>query len=343
MNIRSLAEELGLSRTTVSDALRGKGRVSSETAELVQAAAARAGYRVNPLTACLMAEIGRRSRSGSGIQGTLAAIDVKEQGHWPHGPFPAALVEGARRRAADMGFSVELFVVGPDAIPLRRLDKILQTRGIHGVMVLPTWFQPVLSDLDWSRYAGIYTDYVTSKPALHSVCSDHYGNMLELLGRLSDRGYRRIGLVLEHNRGERIQHRQSAAFRAFQDAGRSGERVPVLVTPRKPARSEYLEWFESHRPDVVLSHYPELQRWTPKRQPADEVGFVLLNILDVPADTSCACLDLQPAVLGARAAELLVGQILRDERGIPEWPSRTTVEAKWIDGPTVRPQVVAGA
>ena len=42
-------------------------------------------------------------------------------------------------------------------------------------------------------------------------------------------------------------------------------------------------------------------------------------------------------ILGARAAELVIGQLLHNEFGVPEQPSLTTIPAKLIDGPTLRP------
>jgi LacI family transcriptional regulator len=50
----------------------------------------------------------------------------------------------------------------------------------------------------------------------------------------------------------------------------------------------------------------------------------------------CAGLDLQPWLLGVRGVELLVAQIRRNECGLPEIPSTTTVPAVWIGGPTLR-------
>jgi LacI family transcriptional regulator len=50
----------------------------------------------------------------------------------------------------------------------------------------------------------------------------------------------------------------------------------------------------------------------------------------------CAGLDLQPRALGSRGVELLIGQLQRNERGIPDWPSTTTIPAQWVDGPTLR-------
>jgi LacI family transcriptional regulator len=337
VSLKTLALSLGLSRTTVSDALRGKGRVGADTVRRVKRAAKAAGYRPNPLVATVLGAINRNHSSP--FRGTLAMVDLHETSHWPHGPFPQELIAGATARAAEMGFSISEFVVGSEVLPWPRLDSILQSRGIHGVIVLPSWFEPDLSGLDWSRYAGIYTDHATVGPQLHSVSSDHYGSMLALLTLLAERGYRRPGLMLQRGRDERVGHRQSAAFCAFQGAQTKGDFIPPLITPEQPEfESEFAPWFRRHQPDVVLSHVSETQEWIKactSTQPTP--GFVLLNILY--RTFPCAGLDLQPRILGARAVELVAGQILRNEFGVPAWPSHTTVRARWIEGPSVRPPV----
>src|SRR6185369_2224735 len=130
--LRSLARTLGLSRTTVSDALRGSPRVDPGTAARVKKAAKEAGYRRNPLAGALMSEL-RRSR-GTAFRGVLAAVDF----HEPDRPDYAAryhreLVIGAETRSTELGFKVEKFVVGRAGLSVHRLDSILQSRGIHGV------------------------------------------------------------------------------------------------------------------------------------------------------------------------------------------------------------------
>jgi LacI family transcriptional regulator len=334
-SISTLARELGLARTTVSDALRGHGRVSAATVKRVRAAAAAAGYKSNPLLATVLGAINHSRRSP--VRGALAIIDLYEQAHWPHGPFQRELVAGAKARAAEMGFAVAEFVVGDARLPWSRLESILRSRAIHGVIVLPAWFEPDLSPLDWSRYAGLYMDHASRGPELHSVCSDHYGSMLSLLELLEQRGYRRPGLILQRGRDARLRGRQSAAFRAFHAArGSATEAVPPLITEEYPRRDgDFAPWFRQHRPDVVLSHFPETRDWIRSADPFAECGVVLLNILH--GTYPCAGLDLQPRILGARAAEMVVGQILRNEFGVPAWASRTTVQARWVEGPTVRP------
>lgn len=80
--LRTLAKSLGLSRTTVSDALRGSPRVKSETLQRVQAAAKAAGYERNPLTGAVMSLL-RRSR-GQQFRGVLGVLEMAQPGRAPH-------------------------------------------------------------------------------------------------------------------------------------------------------------------------------------------------------------------------------------------------------------------
>lgn len=332
--VRSLARELGLSHTTVSDALRGKGRVDPATIERVKKAARDAGYKRNPLAAAVMSEL-RRSRGGT-FRGVLAALDFAEPGREPHGAFHRELVQGGRARAVELGFKLEEFVVGSAGMTLQRLDSILQSRSIHGLVLLPSWFAPDWSGLEWPRYAGVYTDYIIEKPALHCVCCNHYRSTASLLTLLAERGYKRPGLCLERGRDERTQRRFSAAYRSFQESTPRIEIIPPLVTPQQ-SKEEFAAWFRQHQPDVVLGHFTEMIEWMEScgaSVPATH-GFVSLNVLY--KTRPCAGLDQQPRQLGARAVEQLIAQLQRNERGVPDWATTTTIPARWVEGPTVRP------
>ena len=333
--LRSLAKILGLSRTTVSDALRGSPRVDPNTAVRVQKAAEQAGYRRNPLAGALMSEL-RRSRGGA-FRGVLAAIDFSEDNRPDHAArYHCELIAGADERATELGFKVEKFKVGSGGVTVQRLDSILQSRGIHGVILLPAWDEPDLSNLDWSRFAGIYTDYIIERPALHTVCPDHYRSLLGALQRVARLGYRAPGLFLQRHQDERLQYRWGAAFRAFQETQPDIRVVPPLVLDEPVTQEAFQKWFRRHKPDVVLGHNTQAIDWMEAAGaslPATH-GFVCINA--IMTGRPCAGLDLQPHTLGARATELLIAQLQRNETGIPEWPSSTTIPARWIDGPTLR-------
>ena len=100
--IRALARQLGLSRTTVSEALRGLPRIQQDTAKRVCDAAEKAGYRPNPMASAVMSQI-RRSRAQA-FRGGLAAVNIDEAGRPLHAQrYHDALIDGARERAVESG------------------------------------------------------------------------------------------------------------------------------------------------------------------------------------------------------------------------------------------------
>lgn len=331
--LRTLARQLGLSRTTVSDALRGSPRVKSATVELVRAAAKAAGYERNPLTGAVMSQL-RRSR-GQQFRGVLAALEVVDPSRTDLVErYNQTLVKGIAERANDLGFKVERFEIGPNNVRLNRLDTILHTRGIQGIVLLPVSGFPNLAELNWQRYTAVYTDYFIEQPPLHCVAPDHYRSMVGLLQELHARGYRRPGLFMEIPIDQRLQFRWEGAFLALQKYLPDITVVPALRMA-KLTRAGFESWFKKYDPDVVLGHFPEVIPWMKAcgaRLPKTH-AYVCLNSLR--ASGNCASLDLQTAELGARAAELVIGQLLHNEFGVPAQPSLTTLAARLIEGPTL--------
>jgi LacI family transcriptional regulator len=332
--IRSLAAALRLSPTTVSDALRGLPRVNSATASRVLDAAKGAGYRVNPLTSAVMSKI-RRSHNQV-FRGVLAAVKYDMPGRPYRSPrFLDELVRGATDRAGQLGFDLQVFNVDRREVPLRRLDSILKSRGIRGIILLPTLDEPNFHDFDWSRYVGVYTDYIIEKPALHSVCSDNHPSILRALKRLHALGYRRPGMVLNHRHAERLRYICEGAFLTFQRHMPSLHQVPPLLQNDLSSRA-FATWFRQHNPDVVLGHDGEVMTWM-ERCGADipeTHGFFCLNLS--AAKQPCAGLDRQPELQGAHAAEIVIEKLQRNEIGIPALPTLTSIPARWVEGPTIR-------
>jgi LacI family transcriptional regulator len=332
--IRSLAKSLGCGRTTVSDALRGAPGVSAATVLRVRTAATKAGYLLNPLESAIMSQM-RRAR-GKRWFGVIAAVDFEESERPASARvYHARLLAGAQQRAAELGFDISYFAVGEHGVSVPRLNAILRSRGIEGVLLLPMWKEPDFSKLDWSRYAGIYTDYVIKRPALHSVCPDHQRAMVEVLERVIGLGYQRPGLFIQRHADARLQHRWMGAFLGNLRLRPEVKRVPPLIA-EPLTEAHFKRWFRRHRPDVVLGHLPQAIEWMEQcgaRIPATH-GFVSLNLT---ADfRPCAGRDLKPGLIGACAAEMLIAQLQRNERGIPQSPLTTLVPGCWVEGPSLR-------
>jgi LacI family transcriptional regulator len=159
--------------------------------------------------------------------------------------------------------------------------------------------------------------------------------MIALLHDLHDRGYRRPGLFMEITHDERLHFRWEGAFLALQKYLPKIVAVPALRL-QLVTRADFETWFKKYDPDVVLGHSPEAMAWMKEcgaQIPATH-AFVCLNSLRTNND--CAALDFQAPQLGARAAELVIGQLLHNEFGVPQQPSLTTIPARLIEGPTLR-------
>jgi DNA-binding LacI/PurR family transcriptional regulator len=334
-SIREIARSLGLSHTTVSEALRESPRVNPVTRRRVQKAARAAGYRPNPLAGALMSEM-RRARSGT-FRGVIAILDLEGPDSRPprSNRYHRELVRGASARAAELGFKAETIVTASEGISDSRLDTILQARGIRGLLLLPIAGRADLSGLDWSRYAGIYTDYLIESPALHAVCPDHYRSMVFAVQKLHALGYRRLGLILHTDHDSRLLHRWEAAFHTYHEHNAQKEALPPLVIPELE-KASFIRWFKAKRPDAVLCHRAEVMEWMKEcgAQIPQTHGFCCLNVTS-NTETSSG-LDLQPSLLGARGVELLIAALHRNDCGVPEHPSTTTIPARWVDGPTLR-------
>lgn len=331
--IRSLARELKLSRTSVSEALRNHPRVNRKTRERVQAAAKAAGYRVNPLASSVLSEL-RRTRATT-FHGVLAVVSLEEPTRPQFtGPYWRDLVDGAARRAEELGFKLERFLVREKGVSVHRLDTILQSRGIRGVLIMPAWGRPDFSHLDWKNYTGVYTDYLIDAPALHSVCPDHPRAMVMALENLAALGYRRPGLVLLAHESVRLQHRWAGAFLAAVQLSQSFEDVPPLVMPEMTPAA-FMSWFRKNKPDVVLGHRAEIVDWMAAcgAKVPQTHGFCCLNV-SINA-TLCAGIDQQPYQVGVRGIETVVSQLNRNEYGIPDLPCNLTVPSRWVAGPTL--------
>jgi DNA-binding LacI/PurR family transcriptional regulator len=296
------------------------------------------GYQHNPLASKLMSEM-RRSR-GSRFRGLIGVLSRHEPEQPAQGlSFPRELLVGAAIRAQELGFGLEEFKVDRAGLTMARLNSVLQARGIHGILILPQWTTPDWSRLEWQNYAGIYTDHGIDRPALHCVCCDHYRSMTIALRRLVSMGYRRPGLFLLAHQDERIMNRFSAAFSGFKQIP---AKVPPLI-PEELKREEFVAWFRKYDPDVVIAHYTTVIEWMKEcgALVPETHGFLCLNHLF--KTEPCAGLNQQPREIGARAVDLVIAQLERNERGVPDWPSMTAIPARWIDGPTLCEQPAKSA
>lgn len=333
--MEDVARAAEVHQTTVSRALRGDLRISENTRQRICKIAEKIGYSPNPLLSALGSL--RRQRASVHYQTPLAYIlraDMHHSALVPH-------LAGARQAATQRGFKLEEFVLD-DAMHPDRLNTILFTRNIHGIIIGPLPEAHGGFALQWNKLCTVVIEYSFSSPAFDRVVTDSYRTMNQVLRECRNRGYSRCGVVLAKVVDERNEGLLSAAYSLARERDPFLADIPSLIMEKWDEKT-FLRWKERQRPEVIISSnllLPQIRNslCASNREIPGDIGLVNLNA-DPSSDYSGICQDA-PAI-GAAAVRLLIEKLNNNERGIPS--SRTTLmtEGYWFEGSTLPPAASA--
>jgi LacI family transcriptional regulator len=329
ITIKEVAAHAEVSIATVSYALRGHAKISLATRERVRQSAEALGYRPNPRVAGLMAHI--RRAHGPSVGERIAFV-------WVHttreecrsDPFLGSVLSGARQRAEQLGYALEEFWTEQPGMTDRRLSAILRSRGITGVVFSPVMHEvAVRLDFDWPRFASAVIGHARWVPELHHSGHHHYHAMSATLEEAARLGLRRPAVILNPEANERGRRAWHAAFLAFHPLP---DEAPLLALPALPPNAAALrQWVGLRRPDVLILHRSDMVRQVRAWLPARERPFLAClhwspDIAELPG------IDQRFDLVAANAVDLVVGQLIANELGVPEVPRVTLFPGHWVDG-----------
>lgn len=307
--IKDVAEAAGVSPTTVSDALSGKGRLTESTREAVRAAAARLGYRPS-----------RAARSlASGRTGVLLisvnsqSTDIAEM--WSV-EFFVEVIHSASTAALDSGYVLALAPATSEGSALKvDFDGAIVVDPVPGHYLIERALlenRPLVT-------TGTLEDVGTT------VIDYDYESIVDtVLNHLWKNGARSPGLLSSPNEASYLL-RCRTAYESW--CGRRGVAPQISITER--GLSEHVGYVAAEKllaqASPVDAIFATLDRLALGAEAAAQsVG------LDIPRDVkivglgdselasrnspSLSAVDLQPAELGRRAVERLIETI---ETGIP--------------------------
>lgn len=254
----------------------------------------------------------------------VTAYPTREGWHSP-GRFARLVHEGAEAHARARGYRLEHFWLAEPGMSEERLSQILRNRGIRGVCVapLPGWRNQL--DLQWEHFASVSVGYSLQTPHLHRATPHQFQGMSETLRALFVAGYRHVGFCMPEELNQKTNHYWSAAALLYQQQhamkiSRFGDQNWGLA--------DFKQWFRRTRPDVVLAAGDFIFDWR------EELRLkVPLAVLSWGPDSPCPGLDQKSEEVGRAAVDILIGQIQRNERGIPPTPRTVMVEGVWHETP----------
>lgn len=331
--LQHIADQLGLSKMTVSRALRGERHVRQSVIDQVRAAAESMGYQPDPEISKLMSHMRRTRRAES--PRTLAFIwaekgesEVK-QSRWSN-----QLVSGARARSQQLGFDLEEFHLAAKGMNARRLSDILEARGIPGFIL-----SPLVSrsrghvSMRWEKFGSVVIGLGYSRPPQHRVHHHHFHGMMTVMRQLKKLGYRRIGFFSGTTIDERMFGAWSASFLTHHPLPHT-EAERLLCLRREPTRQALHDWMAKARPEVIIDGGQLLWNWLKDLSIPADIGYATLSWQ--PDQPERSGLDQQADVLGAAAVDLVVEQFHHNERGSPEHPKIVMTAGAWREGKSLR-------
>lgn len=332
VTLRTVAASAGVSAMTVSLALRNHPRIPAETRAEIQRVATKLGYRPDPQVAKLMHHL--RLGRQPGFQASLAAVTTVPEGG--ETAYVAAIQRAAKNRAEELGYGFTLFRVPDPPVAQPALQRMLRSRGVEGIVLLPVITPRDFSALlDWKDFAVVATTYGILAPQFHRVVPHQFGNALEICRQLTELGYRRIGLVLPAEQDVRVHHGFSAAVAWQSIVGGSEFLRPCIHAGALPPTEELRAWFKREQPDVIIASGDKECRNIAEKlglSVPGKIGFVSAN----KAERSVfAGIDERPEAIGAAAIEQLAGILQRGEIGQPSIPKITMIDGQWMEGKSV--------
>jgi LacI family transcriptional regulator len=335
---RDLARLAGVSHTTVSLALRDHPSIPAETRVRIGALARKHRYQPDPMLAALNAY--RVNRTPSRFQGTLAWLTSFETPAAWRGMIQAeGYFLGAQAQAEHLGYKLDEFWIGDPEMNARRATQVLQSRGVHGLIVAPLPVAHGNLALAWDRFSAVALGYSLACPQLHVVMNHQFRNMRHLVQHLQELGYRRIGFAMPATTDERVDHNYIGGFLvAQQELPPACARLrPLLASTFGP--EVFQRWFARARPDAVItsaSWAHQVIDWLAAvgRPVPRDVGVAVASI--PYGDRVISGIDENVRAVGAMAVDTVVGMIHRNEIGIPPTPWRILAEGTWFQGETVR-------
>jgi DNA-binding LacI/PurR family transcriptional regulator len=345
LTIADVAAKAGVNISTVSRALRNHPSIPAATCKRIQKIVEEMGYRPNPLVSALMAQL--RGQKPPDYKATLAYLNTHDtRAGWRQFQTNLFFYEGAVARAQQLGYEIEEFWLSDPAIGQKRFQRILEARGIQGIIIANLPDEPLSLPFSLDHFSCVTVGARLLNPLLHCATNDHYASMRLALLESIKLGYQRPALLLRDSMDLKLERRFFSAFLGAQLELAPKNRLPILRwNPKGLTRERRLQpfrqLFKEQRPDVVLTMSREVLPVLEEDGFTCPKDFGYVN-LDLREDESHISGIFQNNLHVASAAvDMVVAQLHRNEVGVPPFAKVVLIEGRWNAGHTTCRQTPA--
>ena len=341
-----IAKQAGVCKATVSLALRNSPRIPEENQKRIKDIAHELGYRKNPLVTANMAKI-RRSKDRKGTQPTIGFLstfyDEELEDKHVEWHIQSRFLQGAKRRSEGLGFDFDFLEFDLAYYSSDRIQQVLKSRGVSGLVLGPLRFSNMNLNLDWSNFAVASIGVSDSLGNIPSVFYDNFRCMQDVLDYLTHRGYRRIGFITDSENEMRGGHMWNAGFLEYQDRVIEKENaVPMLRIPKPELlfeRSDFESmhrWYRQHKPDVIITFRSQILDYfqTLGYKVPQDFGYMVLNWSS--QTDGCSGYRQCHEEMAEVAVNIVSERLYNNDRGELSKPRTTLLRGDFVEGFTIK-------
>ena len=308
--LRLVALAAGVSLMTASRALRPGQRISKSSRKHIRKIALALGYSIDPKLGSLMKHLRLRNKPVLGA--TLAALTSFAEGAEP--PQFNRLWRGAKARANELGYELELFRLIQPGTYDEKLERRLIERGIGGILMLPMQ-QPGALDhlLTWGNFSVVSAAASIPSPNFARVEADHFENARLICERVAQKGGTRIGFIELGTRKESSASALTEAI-ACRLLAEGKNMVPSLAADDTLLVSDVRAWLRQARANVIIATDQSLLPLLTRAASKHRGSITVLCAGSMPEGLPCGGVDERPELIGQCAVDALTDMLARGEK-----------------------------
>lgn len=322
---KSIAKEAGVSHMTVSLALRSHPSIPEATQKRIKDICDRLGYVPDPMLSSLSAY--RTSMRPQAYQSNLGWIHTRTDQLPPTWDF-SLYHKGAVLRAKTHGYNLEEIRLADIDYNPRRLTSMLKAKGITALLLPPFPRAGAELRIDFSHISAVRFGFSYNYPRLHTVVNSQFRTALLTVQNIIAQGYKRIGIILNHDQDVRTNWNFLGGYLAGQQVLDPNDRIAPFY-PLSSTVIEIRDWILQNRLTCVIG----LGQWELIRNSGINLGYVDLSVS--LEDKILTGMHQNPLQTGATAVDFLNSMIHRGEVGVPDNPVTILTDSTWRSGATL--------
>lgn len=331
ITLRELANELGVSTMTVSNALNQKKGVSEALRTKICEFAKSKGYSPDPQLSQLMSHL-KKTRKWV-YQATIGILAFHPREVFEKDPYFQKLITPAKSHAESLGYDTEIFFM-PE-YKQRDLRNTLISRGIQTLMVAPLPLNIRQIRFEWDSFAVVSMTNTLTSPMTDRALPYWFQDMILTIQKLQEKGYSKVGFVIDHDQDQRGNHNWFGAFAWYQHTYSNIGKVPILLS--KNPLETFASWYETEKPDAIISGMIGLGTYITevlKLKIPKDVGYCTLG-QERYRHPDYSGIEFSTDLIGMTCAQMVIKKTHQRDFGIPSHPSIMQIPSNWIDGETL--------